>query len=619
MGQLFFDFSRVTSQRPTTNVVTFDFEQPNSSTYQGPPGSNFLVDFITTAEDYTPPTGNNVVFDFNPTTIEPPDPGQNTVIPEIRFVSSLPYQRATPSTTNTSTPWGVTDTISVINALNYGGNFNRIDLVYTTDLDYNLNFIDLGYLLSYGGEFTQLTNNTETGFGSITTTIDITNALEYGGQFTQPQAVYGDQWSDIDPRDSNITFTWNAVRLEGVERIEGVTTPIQPVTSATMQRDNRLFEEISNSRIIAWGYGLNSFLVGGSTDFPSNIDTTDPDGPIIHIDPEVFVTVNIVNITVRPSNTVINFDNFSIQRDVESFAWQCTFDVSDRASFNLIRPVGRTLKTIDISINETVFTVFVTRTSTQRRAGGVEVFNCTGFSTLRQLSAPYSSPRSFTDTIQRTAAQIVVRELTGTGFTNTWSTTDWNVPLGVHSYQNQTPLGAILQVVNAIGGVIVPHNTNQTFDVQPFFPISPWNWDTAVPNRRMNETQFFTIDNETVPGENPDGVFVFGQEQGVGVRAVRQGLPGTQFLPDVIDKYITAIVAGQERARQEVARNSFIERIPMTTYVDENGIIFPQELIEFTTPEGTTWRGMVLSTRVDCQRIGTSLSQSITVARFYDD
>lgn len=422
----------------------------------------------------------------------------------------------------------------------------------------------------------------------------------------------------------------NSIRLEiaepdnsAIEReiIGFELTPIQPTGSPFKAQFGPTTNNIDIDRRLSYGYGLNNFVIGGVTTLPNNNPDPEPepDPPIIHIDYEVYRVVNIVNITVQPGGEIINFDNFSLTRDIESFSWTCTFDVLDRASFNLIKPVGRSLKTVDININGTIFNVFIGRTTTNTRHSG-QVFRCTGWSQLKRLSYPYSARRSFTDTQARTAAQVVTNELTGTGHTVDWQTIDWQIPAGIHTYQNKTSLGAVLNVVNGIGGVIVPHNAEPSFMVRPYYPVSPWNWDNPSTqiNRVMSESQFFTIDNETIPRDNPNGVYVYGEEQGVGVFAVRAGTAGNELLPDVVDRYITANTAGQERGRIEVARNSFIESIPMTTYVDENGIIMPQELIEFNDTDGGTWRGMVIQTTVNCTRIGTALSQSITVARFFD-
>ena len=57
----------------------------------------------------------------------------------------------------------------------------------------------------------------------------------------------------------------------------------------------------------------------------------------------------------------------------------------------------------------------------------------------------------------------------------------------------------------------------------------------------------------------------------------------------------------------------------MATYVDNTGLVMPQELIEFTGLDGDIWRGMVMSTSIVCQRIGTAILQKINVQRFHED
>ena len=483
---------------------------------------------------------------------------------------------------------------------------------------------DLVTLIDVGGQVVYINSDVKLDLSSVK------NSQFIQVDFLTKQSVLDSlvgQWSV----DSLHNFTQSDMALKGFWK------GIMPVVDIA---NNLVFDQLNNLTLVDtfkfdssfislgiaqkmyWDYGLSNFVVGGITSVPSvpvyNV-VESPNGEIIeHINYEVYNVVNTVNMTVQPSNVTINFSNFRIQRDIESFAWTVTFDVLDKTSFNLIRPQGRTLKTIDIDINTESFTVVVAKGSIQRKQGSAS-YQCSGWSKTKLLAYPYANKRSFTDSQARTAAQIVSQELVSTGFTYTWDTVDWLVPLGVHSYQDKTPMGAILEVCNAVGAVIVPHVTDNSFDVQPYYPVSPWSWGSATVDRTMFESQFFETSSETIPKENPDGVFVYGTESsGVGVKVVRNGFPGTALLPDVVDKYITMNVVGQERGRVEVSKNSFIERIPMTTYIDESGIIMPQELIEFTDLDDETWRGMVLSTSISCERVGTALSQTIVVARFYE-
>lgn len=467
---------------------------------------------------------------------------------------------------------------------------------------------------------------------------DLTNTFDSNIKLTLPPIAPSGYIPSINIPLESVTNTFNNDLMLFDEFAEEVINPeepiievvpgvLQPIGSPFKFNFERAINPIDVDRTLTWGYGINNFVIGGVTTIPSNPEEVippEPDPPIVHINYEVYRIVNTVNITVKPNGQFLDFDNFSITRDVESFAWTCTFDLLTLEGYNLVRPIGRTIKEVDVNINGTIFTLFVGKASTSVRAsnnGTTRVYRCTAWSNLKRLSYPYARRKSFTDSQARTAAQIATNELTDTGFTVDWQTVDWSVPAGVHTYQNKTSLGAVLSVVNAIGGVVVPDLSDNSFQVRPYYPISPWNWNDEFTqlNRAMNESQFFSIDNDTIPRDNPNGVYVYGQEQGVGVFAVRTGTSGNELLPDVVDRYITENIAGQERGRIEVARNSFIELIPMSTYIDENGIIMPQELIEFTALDGTKWRGMVVQTTVNCSRVGTALTQQITVARFFDD
>ena len=418
------------------------------------------------------------------------------------------------------------------------------------------------------------------------------------------------------------------------EEVINSVTPIQPVTGATATDWNKT-RRIDVHSATPWGYDINKHL-NHVTTYPTDPEYVEPeptdpkdpwqppqpDNTINHIPYEVYRIMNTVNIKEVVSDKAISFVNFSMTRDIDSFTWSFSFDVLDDESYALVRPQGRVLKDIQIEINGLVIKAFVNKTNTGRSASAnghvSKAYRCTAFSDIRKLSNKYSVAKSHTTTTEATAAQLVGVELAGTGHSVEWEAIDWTVPANVHSYQNKTPMGAILSITNAIGAVIVPHLSNKTFKVRPRFPVSPWNWNDAgtTVNRTMSERQFFSIDNESIPIENPDSAYVYGS---VGVHCVRIGKPGSKPVADVVDEYITHIDAGQERGRQEVAKQSFLEIIPMKTYVDNSDLIMPQDLIEFTEIDNVTkWRGMVISTDINCQRIGTAITQTLTVARYHE-
>lgn len=380
-------------------------------------------------------------------------------------------------------------------------------------------------------------------------------------------------------------------------------------------------------------HALDDLVIGSGTklrsfkdpDVPIVEPPEPPKEPIVHIPHEVYFIMNSVNITDVLTSTLIDFENFTMSRDIDSFVWSFKFQLKTEASLALVKPVGRVLKSVTININGVLIRAFIGKTATSRtvnKQSGVvtTTHSCDAWSELRKLGDPYSRKKSNTEVALTNASTLVTNELLGTGQTVEWETTNWNVPGGIHSYHNKTPIGAVLSIVNAVGGVIVPHLNDMTFKVRPRFPVSPWDWDDVgtIPDRIMSESQFFSISNESIPKDNADSVYVFGKD--AGTHCVRFGKNGSAPAPDVIDKYLATSVVGQERGRNEIAKNCFLESIPMTTYVDNAGLIMPQELLEITnTSDSTVWRAMVMSTSIVCNRKGTAIIQSIIVVRFHDD
>lgn len=414
-------------------------------------------------------------------------------------------------------------------------------------------------------------------------------------------------------------FTANFVNPLNFDKVK---TRLSPVDSGTRLDSNRVSKNVDCPKRLGYGYGLNNFVIGGIFSLNNDVDNRPPPkDTIIHPDYEVFKIVNIVNMVTLPDRTPVMFDDFSLVRDVDSFVWTVNFKPIGEAAYDLVKPVGRNLKQIEIDINGMKINVFVGRTGRSIEFGRMR-YTATAWSDLKLLSFPYHRTRSHTETSSKTAAQLVGDELLGSAITVNWDTVDWAIPTNVFGYQDKTPIGAILDLTNAAGAVIEPHLQGGSIRVRPRFPVSPWNWDNAetVPDHTISTSQFLTIDSDVIPKSNPDKIFTYGEEQGAAAAVVKQGTAGTNVLPDVVDQYLTTADVCRERGRIEIAKNSFLVDTAMTTYVDTATAIFlPLDLIEFTEQDGSKWRGMVSSTSIVCKRVGTALIQSLNVLRYYDE
>lgn len=368
-----------------------------------------------------------------------------------------------------------------------------------------------------------------------------------------------------------------------------------------------------------WGYSLNNFVIGGSILLPNdNNDTSPPDEVIEHPDYEVFRIVNVVNIVKLPEREVISFDNFSIGLDSDSFCWSANFNIVGQRSYDLLKPAGRNLSQLEVSINGKIFSLFVANVGRSLKNGST-TYRASAYSPIKLLSFPYAPRRTFTQTSVRTSAQLVTDELNGSGLLLDWRSPSWEVAANIHSYQDKTSMGAILDVVNSIDSVVQPSADGTTVVVRPRFPVSPWDWDTAIPDHSISISQFISVDESNVPKDNPNRTYIYGTtSDGVGARVTRQGTSGDKLVESEPNKYMTADSAAVERGRMVIAKNSYLNTVRMVTYVDTSlGLFFPLDLVEFTEGDGSKWRGQVTSINIVCQRQGTALLQELTVLRYY--
>lgn len=403
-------------------------------------------------------------------------------------------------------------------------------------------------------------------------------------------------------------------------RFDLVKNRLAPVGANTTIDAGKKQRTLDFSQHLYWGYSVNNFIIGGSILLPNNDnDIRPPEEVKIHPDYEVFRIVNVVNIVTLPNRDVIDFGDFTISLDVDSFCWVANFNIIGHRSYDLVKPNGRDLTQLEVSINDLKFSLFVATVGRNQVVGNSQ-FSAVAYSPLKLLSFPYAHKKSFTQSNSRTASQLVTDELLGTGLTLNWNSPDWTVAANVHSYQDKTPMGAILEIVNAAGSVIQPSPDGNVVKVRPRFPVSPWQWGTAALDHTINIGQFISIEDSNVPKDNPERVYVYGENNsGVGGRVTKLGTSGAKLLPDVVNKYITAGTVAQERGRIEIAKNSYLNEVSMTTYVDTAvGVFLPLDLVEFTEPSGDKWRGQVMAVSIACKRIGTALLQNIKVLRYYE-
>ncbi len=404
-----------------------------------------------------------------------------------------------------------------------------------------------------------------------------------------------------------------------------VKTKMSPVDSSTSLPWDKT-NPVDAYQRLTYGYGINDFLVGGAVKIGYLVD----DDAINPVDPpiitEVIRLVNVINVVKLPERTPVNWTNLTLALDTDSIAWVANFDIADEATLNMIKPDGLNVVDLEIDINGEIWTVFVARTSTSLkgdRVKGVQrSIRCTCYSRTKLLSYPYADKSSRVETSASTPSGILNAELalSSVPFTGTWTSPSWTLPANRFSYFDLSPLAAISELASSIGSVVVPPLTGDTISIEPRYPISPWNWATAIVDRTLNESEFFSSDTNWQPRTKPDSIYVYGEENGgAAVKCVRQGTAGISTMPNIVNKYITDTIAGTERGRIEVSKEYIDEVVPITTYVSTvDGVVQPRELLEINALGGGTWRGMVSKVSLSITRNGSAIIQALDIERYYE-
>lgn len=325
-----------------------------------------------------------------------------------------------------------------------------------------------------------------------------------------------------------------------------------------------------------------------------------------------YVVLNTVNLKRISDNIEIPILGMEIGTDRDAWCWTLRATLRRRQDLELVRPTAGAPVEVEASINGNLWR-FVIEEWGDDRAFGRQGYSIAGRSLSAYLAAPYSDPASLVQTSQLTAAQLADEALLYTGFTATFGLTDWLVPAGVYSVQNQTPMQQLLTIAAAAGGTVASDQAATTVSLLPWYAAMPWEWgaatvDAVLPTFRERRSSF-----EARPQYS--GVYVSGQAQGVTCFVKRTGTDGSRQPQMQTDPLITATEAGLARGKRILADSGArsIESIT-APLIDNPGLLTPGMLIEVTDSAGN-WRGMVIRTSITAQR--PTVTQSIDVLRYY--
>ena len=338
----------------------------------------------------------------------------------------------------------------------------------------------------------------------------------------------------------------------------------------------------------------------------------------------VYVMLPTLSCVRLPDRTPIRILSASLQAELGSFAWTFSAPMA-LADTALLHAPGGAPTEIEITINGYVWTMIVEGFDDNRRFGS-RTATMRGGSRSKLLAEPYASKRTYTESAARNAAQLAGAELP-VGWTLVWDAVDFLVPGGTFSYQDLAPIDAIAQVANAIGAAVLSDPAALSLSVVPSYAVSPWAWGAATPYAIIPASILTAGDSSWQGGTNADGVYVYAQDSASGAFVKLAGSAGATQLPMIVERLAVSADPQRERGRIALASagmkrtvNRTIPLFPTPAPIGEPtfGPVPLGKLLE-VEDVGETWRGQVVSVRIDAQRGGSALSvrQHLTIERQY--
>ncbi|MDD9308378.1 hypothetical protein V6S06_13955 [Aeromonas hydrophila] len=297
----------------------------------------------------------------------------------------------------------------------------------------------------------------------------------------------------------------------------------------------------------------------------------------------------------------------SIELDTDSWAWQFSAQIPRIAAAALTDE-----EEVIIHINgqqwECVCDGWQSSQSFARESATL-----TGRSRTAYLSPTHVLAQAVSESAAATMAQLAATVLPF-GWTLDWQATDWLVPAGFFSLDNQTPIEVVKYLAEAAGGFVLPHQRNQHLIIKPRYPTVPWQLESALADVAIPRAIITTLGSDFQPGRAANGIWVSGGHQGISARVVRQGSAGELQAQSITHPLVCDVAAARAQGVVGLAKTmpKRIQTIELPLSAD-TGLILPGALLAV---DG--WKGYNRGVRVSAtlQDKAMTIRQQLSVERF---
>lgn len=352
---------------------------------------------------------------------------------------------------------------------------------------------------------------------------------------------------------------------------------------------------------------------------------TDPDPPLPDHSPSHTI-MNNVQILSLPDNIPLH-GTVQLELDTDSYCWSGSITLSGRENLPHLKPTAAGPRELQITINGYRWLVFVNN-YTRTRQYPAETYVVSINSRHRQFGSDWAPRTDGAVTANIRALALIDQLLGNTGFTITQSanshhikTPDWTIAAGSVGWVGQHPIDVISDIVKSAGAILVPHPHNDSWQMQPAYPVSPWALSDA-PLSALSHVIPVGLDMhqgmETNPGQSHDSVLISGVQHGVAVNVRRAGTAGNAPAEDVYHDLHQDVQQCLEHGRNVLAaagtKSLFTISLPIMPSGTAPELVMPGTLAGYEDPEHAeeNWRGVVKSLSVIANG-AADVTQNVTV------
>lgn len=327
----------------------------------------------------------------------------------------------------------------------------------------------------------------------------------------------------------------------------------------------------------------------------------------------VYMTVNSLTLLRVDGAVPLEASAFSLSLDVDSWTWSWSASMPAH-QLPLVQPASNG-DPVDIlaTVNGEPYRL-VAEGYTRDRAFARDGISVKGRGRSAVLDAPYAPVLNHGNASPRTAQQLMLDTLAingvPIGWGVDWGLNDWLVPGGLWSHQG-VYMDALLDIAEAGGATIQPHDTDAIVRVVPRYPAAPWDWGDLTPDFELPSAVVSVEGTEWVRRPAYNRVHVSGVGAGVLGEVTRLGTAGNVVAPMVTHPLITHVDAARQRGRAELSNTGVQALLSLRLPVlSETGLIKPGALVRYVDG-GAAHLGLVRSTSLEWQR--PTLRQVLTV------